>query len=226
MGAPVIGDVIPPQDLRFYKRSISSAFKAQQFLKRVVDILLSSIGLLVLSPILATLAVLVYIDSPGPVFYRSLRMGRNNKPFYMLKFRTMIVNADAQREALRKQANLQGELFKLSHDPRITKFGDFLRRYSLDEFPQLVNVLLGEMSLVGPRPLPPDESEMFEGPYKLRFRVLPGVTGLWQVSGRSSLSFEQLCQLELSYVLNWNLLQDLTILLRTIPAVLLKRGAF
>lgn len=136
------------------------------------------------------------------------------------------MNADALREQLRQEANLQGDLFKLENDPRVTPIGKLLRAYSLDEFPQLLNVLKGDMSLVGPRPLPADESELFETPFTLRFNVLPGVTGKWQVSGRSNLSFSDLCQLELSYVLQWNLLQDFAILLKTIPAVLMSKGAY
>lgn len=220
-----VGDFVLASDLRFYTRSLSMEFKVQQLIKRLSDIFLSFMGLALLMPVLISIAALTYIFSPGPIFYKSLRMGKNNKPFHMYKFRTMIVNADAIREKLRKEAHLEGQLFKMENDPRITKFGHFLRRYSLDELPQLLNVFIGNMSLVGPRPLPPDESALFKEPYTLRFNVLPGITGLWQVSGRSNLTFEQLCQLELNYVHRWSLGQDFSILLKTIPVVLLKKGA-
>lgn len=209
----------------FFNRSSQVAYRLQQILKRSFDIVAASLGLLVISPLLALIALLVKFGSEGPIFYKSERIGKNYQPFYMYKFRTMGVDADAKREALRQQANLQGELFKIEDDPRITRVGKVLRALSLDELPQLLNVLRGEMSLVGPRPLPPDESSLFDEPYTLRFHVYPGITGLWQVSGRSNLNFEQLCKLEMSYVMNWNLVNDIKILFQTLPAVLASRGA-
>lgn len=199
--------------------------KIQQGLKRTIDITGALTGLIVLSPVFFVLALLVKLTSPGPVFYNSLRVGKQYQPFYMLKFRTMQVNADAIRDQLRAEANLEGNLFKLANDPRITPIGKALRAFSLDELPQLVNVLKGDMSLVGPRPLPPDEAHLFEAPYTMRYDVLPGITGAWQVGGRSQLDFQQLCQLELGYVRQWNILKDIKILLKTVPAVLLSRGA-
>lgn len=209
----------------FFDRSSQFGYRVQQSLKRSFDIVAASLGLLAISPLLAVIALLIKLGSDGPVFYKSERIGKQYQPFYMYKFRTMGVDADAKRDALREQANLNGELFKLANDPRITKVGKVLRALSLDELPQLLNVLRGEMSLVGPRPLPPDESSLFDEPYTLRFQVFPGITGLWQVSGRSNLNFEQLCKLEMSYVMNWSLLQDIKILLKTLPAVLASRGA-
>jgi len=209
----------------FFNRSSQGVYRFQLFLKRTFDILAAGLGLLAISPLLGVIALLVKLGSDGPVFYKSERIGKNYKPFYMLKFRTMGVDADAKREALRSEANLQGELFKITNDPRITRVGKVLRALSLDELPQLLNVLRGEMSLVGPRPLPPDESEMFKEPYTLRFHVYPGITGLWQVSGRSNLNFDQLCNLEMSYVMTWNVFNDLKILFQTLPAVLASRGA-
>ena len=209
----------------FFDRSSQWGYRLQQMGKRSFDIVAATLGLLAISPLLAIIAVLIKLGSDGPVFYKSERIGKHYQPFYMYKFRTMGVDADAKREALREQANLQGELFKLANDPRITKVGKVLRALSLDELPQLLNVLRGEMSLVGPRPLPADESKLFDEPYTIRFQVYPGITGLWQVSGRSNLNFEQLCKLEMSYVMNWSLLQDLKILLKTLPAVLASRGA-
>ncbi len=201
-------------------------YRTQQFLKRFCDVVLSTLGLLAISPILLLLALLVKVTSPGPVLYKSLRIGKNSKPFYMYKFRTMQTNADDLRDELRAKANLQGNLFKIHNDPRVTPFGAFLRKFSLDEFPQLLNVIRGEMSLVGPRPLPPDESQLFEDPYTLRFFVLPGVTGLWQVSGRSALDFKKFCELELTYLKNWSIGMDLGILFKTIPAVTMRRGSY
>lgn len=212
-------------ELHFILQSSGFWFTAQQLVKRVFDILAASAGLLMILPLLLAISLLVKLTSEGPILYKSLRIGKNYQPFYMYKFRTMKVNADALREELRKQANLHGNLFKLTNDPRITPIGKFLRAFSLDELPQLLNVIRGEMSLVGPRPLPPDESELFEEPYTIRYQVNPGITGAWQVGGRSSLTFSQLCNLEFSYVMNWNLLVDLGILVKTVPAVLLKKGA-
>jgi lipopolysaccharide/colanic/teichoic acid biosynthesis glycosyltransferase len=201
-------------------------YKLQQGLKRLMDLTLTILGLIMISPILIVLGAMVKVTSPGPIFYKSLRIGKGYKPFYMLKFRTMRTDADALREQLRQEAGLEGNLFKIENDPRVTKFGAFLRAFSLDELPQLLNVLRGEMSLVGPRPLPPDESALFDAPYTLRFNATPGITGLWQVSGRSNLNFKQLCELEFSYVTDWRFFTDIAILFKTIPAVLASKGAY
>lgn len=207
-------------------KQATPGFWSQQQLKRIIDLTIALISLLLLSPVWVGIALLVWATSPGPVLYKSTRIGQGYRPFEMYKFRTMHVDADSLREALRKQANLQGNLFKLPHDPRVTRVGKFLRAFSLDELPQLLNVIRGEMSLVGPRPLPPDESHLFEAPYTMRYFVKPGITGIWQISGRSKLDFKKLCQLELSYILQWNAWQDIKILLKTIPVVLLREGAY
>ena len=198
----------------------------QQQFKQVVERLIALIALVSLSPALLVIALAIYIDNPGPVLYKSNRVGRNHEMFGMFKFRTMNVNADAQRDALRSEAGQEGQLFKLKNDPRVTRLGNFLRRFSIDEIPQLLNVVRGEMSLIGPRPLPADESGLFAGPFKHRFDVLPGLTGIWQVKGRSNTTFSQLCLLELNYLMNWNLLEDLKIIGLTIPAVLKSKGAY
>jgi lipopolysaccharide/colanic/teichoic acid biosynthesis glycosyltransferase len=210
----------------FLQRTSKWTHRIQSFFKRSFDIVAASLGLLVISPLLLLIALIVRFDSPGPIFYKSERVGRNGRNFPMYKFRTMSTNADALREQLRQQANLENGLFKMKDDPRVTKFGKLLRALSLDELPQLINVVLGDMSLVGPRPLPPDESRLFQEPYTLRFRVYPGITGAWQVSGRSNLAFGTLCQLELDYILQWSLMSDIRILLKTLPAVLASRGAY
>ena len=194
--------------------------------KRVLDVILATLGLLVLSPLLLLIALSIRLTSKGPIIYKSQRIGKNQKPFYMYKFRTMIPNAEQLRDALCQKENLNEQLFKLKNDHRVTPIGRFLRKYSLDEFPQLVNVIRGEMSLVGPRPYIPQESALFKAPFTARFSVMPGITGPWQVGGRSDLSFQQLCELELAYVQNWSLWTDALILLKTIPSVLLKKGAY
>lgn len=224
--APKIATISLHHELAFLVKSHQWVYQLQQGIKRAFDFCAASLGLIAISPLLLVIALLVKLTSPGPVLYKSERIGKNFKPFYMYKFRTMCVDTDAQRDALRAQANLQGDLFKMKNDPRVTPIGKFLRALSLDELPQLLNVVRGEMSLVGPRPLPRDESELFKDPYTLRFHVYPGITGLWQVSGRSKLSFNQLCELEMQYVTAWNLLTDVQILFRTIPAVLASRGAY
>jgi lipopolysaccharide/colanic/teichoic acid biosynthesis glycosyltransferase len=198
----------------------------QYALKRAADIILSVIGLAMLSPLLLLIAIAVYISSPGPVLYKSMRIGKDYKPFYMYKFRTMVINAEQQRETLLKNAKLDGQLFKLKRDPRVTRLGEFLRKYSLDEFPQLFNVIRGEMSLVGPRPYIPEESKMFKSPYTVRFALIPGITGPWQANGRSNLNFHQLCELEMNYIRNWTVWLDLKLLFKTIPSVVLKKGAY
>lgn len=212
-------------EIIFRQRVLKNHYKLQQILKRLFDLLGASLGLIAISPLLIGIALLIKLTCPGPVLYKSRRIGKNYEPFEMYKFRTMCVDADAKRDELRKNAKLEDDLFKLTDDPRITPLGKILRALSLDELPQLFNVVEGTMSLVGPRPLPPDESRLFKNPYTLRFQVSPGMTGSWQVNGRSTLRFDQLCQLEMAYVLHWNLLSDIKILVKTLPAVLESRGA-
>lgn len=219
-------DSVMRLEMAFLNRSVHWGYQLQQFLKRAFDVLAASLGLLAISPLLLLIAALVKFTSPGPILYKSQRIGKNFQPFGMYKFRTMCVDADAQREALRQQTEQTNGLFKLANDPRVTEVGKVLRALSLDELPQLLNVIRGEMSLVGPRPLPQDESELFQEPYTLRFQVFPGMTGAWQVGGRSNISFDKLCQLEMNYVMNWTLLADIKILLKTLPAVLASRGAY
>lgn len=194
--------------------------------KRFADIVLSLAGLTVLAPSMLIIAIAVFIDSPGPVLYRSPRVGKDRQMFDMFKFRTMELNADKAWEKLRRKKQREDGLFKMKDDPRVTGLGKFLRAYSLDEFPQLFNVLRGEMSLVGPRPFIKPESDLFEYPYTLRFTVTPGMTGPWQIMGRSNLSFRELCQHDLDYIVSWSLFQDVKLLFKTIPAVVFKHGAY
>ncbi len=195
-------------------------------LKRTFDLVLSTVGLIVLAPLLLAIAVAIKLSSRGPAIYRSIRPGMAGKPFYCFKFRTMREHAEQIQADLEPLNEQTGALFKIRRDPRLTRVGRFLRRFSLDELPQLVNVIRGEMSLVGPRPLPMRDFERLEEWHKKRYLVLPGITGLWQVSGRAELDFDDLVRLDFLYLERWSVFLDLAILLKTIPAVLTRRGAF
>jgi exopolysaccharide biosynthesis polyprenyl glycosylphosphotransferase len=195
-------------------------------LKRGFDLTVSSLIVVVGSPLWVAIAAAIKVTSRGPVFYRDRRIGLGERPFGMMKFRTMFADA-AQRQAALEAANeASGPLFKIKNDPRVTPVGRFLRRFSLDELPQVLNVLAGEMSLVGPRPLPVRDYEQLLPWHRKRYLVLPGMTGLWQVSGRIDLSFDDLVRLDFYYIENWSILLDITILGRTLPAVLASRGAY
>jgi exopolysaccharide biosynthesis polyprenyl glycosylphosphotransferase len=195
-------------------------------LKRTFDLVLSTFGLIALSPLLLVIAIAIKLSSRGPVIYRSVRPGISGEPFACLKFRTMRQDAEHVQSELELLNEKSGALFKIRNDPRLTRIGRMLRRFSLDELPQLLNVLRGEMSLVGPRPLPMRDYERLEEWHKKRYLVLPGITGLWQVSGRSDLDFDDLVRLDFLYLERWSMFLDLSILLKTIPAVLSRRGAF
>ena len=193
--------------------------------KRTFDIAGAAGGLLLMAPAMAVVAVLVKLDSRGPVLFRQTRVGRDSEPFPVLKIRTMVVDAEARLAELREQNEADGPLFKMANDPRITRIGKFLRMTSLDEVPQLWNVIRGDMSLVGPRPALPHETEEWDSLLTQRLRVKPGITGMWQVSGRSDTSFDDYTRLDLYYVDNWSLTTDLAILAKTVPVVLLRQGA-
>ena len=195
------------------------------FVKALLDRVLAALGLLLVLPLMAILAVLVKATSPGPVLFIQQRAGLHGRPFPMLKFRSMRVGAEAERATLLGANEMDGPVFKISRDPRVTPVGHVLRGWSLDELPQLLNVLAGQMSLVGPRPLPLIESRALTGVHRRRLSFKPGITGLWQVSGRSNLTFRDWMVLDLQYIDNWSLGLDLAILLRTLPALLLARGA-
>ena len=196
------------------------------FVKRAFDIAGSLLLLVVLSPVLLVISLAVALSSRGGVFYRSMRPGIGGAPFACLKFRTMYTDADQRQADLESLNEASGALFKIRDDPRMTSVGRVLRRFSLDELPQLVNVLLGQMSLVGPRPLPQRDYDRLEDWHKKRYLVLPGITGLWQISGRSELDFDDLVRLDFLYLERWSVGLDLSILLKTVPAVLSRRGAF
>ncbi|MHB8491384.1 MAG: sugar transferase [Solirubrobacteraceae bacterium] len=203
------------------------AFEGIDFaLKRGFDIVGAALLLVLLSPLLLTIVVAVKLTSRGPVLFRSMRPGIGQRPFACLKFRTMYVDADERQDELDALNEASGALFKIRDDPRLTPVGGFLRRFSLDELPQLINVLRGDMSLVGPRPLPERDFELLEDWHRKRYLVLPGMTGLWQVSGRSELDFDELVRLDFMYLERWSLALDLAIIAKTIPAVLTRRGAY
>jgi exopolysaccharide biosynthesis polyprenyl glycosylphosphotransferase len=195
-------------------------------IKRTFDLVFSTVLLVLLSPILLASAFAVKLSSRGPAIYHSTRPGMAGRPFRCFKFRTMRVHADQVQADLESLNEASGALFKIRQDPRLTSVGRLLRRFSLDELPQLVNVIRGEMSLVGPRPLPMRDFERLEDWHKKRYLVLPGITGLWQVSGRSELDFDDLVRLDFLYLERWSVFLDLVIMLKTIPAVLSRRGAF
>lgn len=195
-------------------------------LKRTVDIVGAAFALLMLSPLLLVLAIMIRRDSAGPIFFRQERVGRDGTAFEMYKFRSMVENAEAELVSLQEKNEGSGLLFKLRDDPRVTKVGSWMRRYSLDELPQFLNVLKGQMSLVGPRPPLPSEVANYEGHTSRRLYIKPGVTGLWQVSGRSDLGWQESIRLDLYYVENWSLTVDFMIIWRTVKVVLHPEGAY
>jgi lipopolysaccharide/colanic/teichoic acid biosynthesis glycosyltransferase len=222
-GVPV-PSAIPLVDERLTKGSL------RFLVKRAIDLVGASVGLLMLAPVIGVIALLIRLDSRGPVLFKQLRRGHRGQAFWILKFRTMSANAEQQLVELESSNEAGGVLFKVRNDPRITRLGATLRRYSLDEIPQLINVLWGEMSLVGPRPLPLRDSELLfasdaEG-YERRLTVLPGLTGPWQVSGRSKLNHERMMELDLDYVNNWTIGRDLWLICKTFLVVLLRVGAY
>jgi exopolysaccharide biosynthesis polyprenyl glycosylphosphotransferase len=194
--------------------------------KRCMDTIAASLLILLISPIYILTAIAIKLDSKGSIIYKQHRIGRNGKRFSMLKFRSMISNADALLKELESKNEADGLAFKIKDDPRITKVGKFIRKYSIDELPQLFNVLKGDMSLVGPRPPLPHEVDHYGDLEWRRLEVLPGITGLWQVSGRSDLSFQQWMNLDIYYIENWSIAFDIKILLKTIPVVLKGEGAY
>ena len=199
---------------------------ADWVVKRSFDLLVSGAVLVLGLPIWLLVALAIKLDSPGPVFFRDVRIGLNERRFDMLKFRTMHAGAAEQQAQLEAANEAEGALFKIRSDPRVTRVGALLRRFSIDELPQVLNVLRGQMSLVGPRPLPVRDFGLLEPWHKKRYLVLPGMTGVWQVSGRSTASFDDLVRLDFYYLENWSIWLDISILMKTVPAVLGRRGAY
>lgn len=198
----------------------------QVLTKRTLDVLLAGLGLIVLSPVLVVIALAIRLDSPGPIIFRQKRIGKGGAEFTCLKFRSMCVDAEARIADLKCHNEATGPLFKMRQDPRRTRVGRFLRRTSLDELPQLWNVLRGEMSVIGPRPALASEVREYAPWHRRRLEVAPGITGLWQVSGRSDLTFDEGVLLDVYYIENWSLFLDLRILIKTVPSVLLGAGAY
>jgi exopolysaccharide biosynthesis polyprenyl glycosylphosphotransferase len=194
--------------------------------KRAIDIVGSIILLILVAPLMLVVILAIRIDSPGPAVFRHRRVGRSGQEFRIYKFRSMIQGAEELQSELEPLNEADGPLFKIRDDPRLTRVGRFLRRTSIDELPQLFNILRGEMSLVGPRPGTPEEVEKYEPWQRERLSIWPGLTGLWQVSGRSNVPFAEMCQLDIYYIENWSLSLDLRILLRTIPYVIFRHGAY
>jgi exopolysaccharide biosynthesis polyprenyl glycosylphosphotransferase len=198
--------------------------RSSAVVKRAFDLLGATLGLLAVSPLLAVIAVAIKLDSRGPVFFRQLRVGQHGERFYMLKFRTMVPDAEALKDGLRDRNEAQEGLFKIADDPRVTRVGRFLRKSALDELPQLFNILKGEMSLVGPRPLVIEEDQRVEGWHRRRLELTPGMTGHWQILGPSRVPLAEMVAIDYLYVANWSLWKDVKILLRTVPHVLCRRG--
>lgn len=220
----VIDSIYGRPMLNLRKRSLTSR---QQVVKRMLDLALSTLVLVPFGlPLMLVIAVMIKLDSPGPVFFRQKRLTRKGVIFWVYKFRSMRVNAEAELAQLEHVNEATGPIFKMRDDPRVTRVGKWLRRTSLDELPQVFNILLGEMSWVGPRPPLPSEVELYEDWQKRRLGTTTGLTGLWQVSGRSLLPFEEMAKLDLYYVENWSIWLDLKILLMTIPAVVKAKGAY
>jgi exopolysaccharide biosynthesis polyprenyl glycosylphosphotransferase len=192
-------------------------------LKRVIDIILSGLALVLLSPILLIVALLIKLTMPGPILYKNERLGKNLRPFILYKFRTMKINADKEKNKLKNEVN---GLFKMKDDPRITPFGKILRRTCIDELPQLINIFIGDMSLVGPRPHLQEELPNFSGWRMARFKVKPGLTGLWQVNGRHELNFDKAVLYDIYYVKHMSLLLDISIILKTIPSIIMTKGRY
>ncbi|GIV16762.1 MAG: multidrug MFS transporter [Armatimonadota bacterium] len=200
--------------------------RSYRLAKRALDVVVASIGLILLAPLMLLIAIAIKLDSPGPVLFRQVRIGKGGKPFWFIKFRSMVKNAEQiKRELIPKNEVRGGPVFKMRNDPRVTRVGRFLRRYSLDELPQLIHVLHGEMSLVGPRPPLPSEVASYGEWEMRRLSVTPGLTCLWQISGRSDIGFREWVELDHIYIDTMSFWTDLKILLFTVPAVITGKGA-
>ena len=227
-GASAVGQAVPRVSEAERARLIS-ALPTGGYVswgKRFLDVVLALVAGTLVLPLVPLIALAIRLDSPGPVLYRSVRLGRHGRPFVFYKFRSMVVGAHESARYVRHLNESEGPVFKSARDPRVTRVGRFLRRTSIDELPQLMNVLRGDMTLVGPRPPIPEEAEAYAPWQRLRLEVKPGLTCLWQVSGRSKLGFEEWMRLDIQYIQSMSLSTDLKILMRTIPAVLSREGAY
>ena len=220
------GEYVPGQAVPLFELRPPILTGADWVVKRAFDLAIAALVLVLGLPLWLLIAALIKLDSRGPVFYSDTRIGLGERPFAMLKFRTMVAGAAAKQAALESANEASGALFKIRRDPRVTRVGRVLRRFSIDEVPNVVNVFRGQMSLVGPRPLPVRDYELLEPWHRRRSHVLPGMTGLWQIAGRSDLTFDDLVRLDFYYLENWSLWLDITILVKTVPAVVSRRGAY
>lgn len=219
-----------PLSPRQYKVKImiwNTMIKATKLIKRIFDIVAASILILLTSPLFFLTTLAIYIENPGPIIYSQTRVGKDGRHFRFFKFRSMVIGADKMKQELvKKNESKDGVIFKMKEDPRVTHVGRIIRKFSIDELPQLLNVLIGDMSLVGPRPALPKEVALYTLEQRKRLHVLPGITGIWQVSGRSEIPFTNQVQLDLDYIKSTSLTGDIIILLKTIPAVLAGKGAY
>lgn len=213
------------EQIRISHKKIDSR-KGYRFVKRCFDIVLSAIGLIVLSPLMAIIAYKIKNEDGGPVFYKQVRVGKDGRHFEMYKFRSMITNADQLLEKLKSQNEVTGAMFKMKHDPRITDVGHFIREHSLDELPQLINVLKGDMSLVGPRPPLPSEVKQYTDYDKQRLYVIPGCTGLWQVTERNNVGFDEMVRLDLKYIKKSSIGYDFWIIIKTMTIIFKPNGSY
>lgn len=213
------------EKIQISRKEIESR-KGYHFVKRFFDIALSVIGLIILSPLMLIVAYKIKKEDGGPVFYKQVRVGKNGCHFKMYKFRSMVTNADQLLEELKDQNDVDGAMFKMKHDPRITKIGHFIREHSLDELPQLVNVLKGDMSLVGPRPPLPSEVDQYTEYDKQRLYVVPGCTGLWQATVRNKVGFNEMVQLDIQYIQKAGLIFDLWIIWKTVEIIIKPNGSY
>ena len=216
------------EDSYFIPRDLdqSKSKPVQWLIRRMLELPLTLIGFIVILPIFIVISIAIKLESDGPILFKQIRMGKHGKPFYMYKFRSMYKDAEEQLDSLKEHNETNELMFKMFNDPRVTKVGKFLRKYSLDELPQLFNVIRGEMGLIGFRPPIPSEVENYRSWHFSRFASLPGLTGPWQVNGRSNIkNFDDVISLEFEYTKNWNLLKDLEILAKTVPVVLSGRDS-
>lgn len=219
-------DVLDVAGIPMLSPHITQLSRSARVFKRAADVLIAGLGLLILSPLLLIIAILIRLDSPGLAIFSQQRVGRDGKLFSVYKFRSMVEDADQIKDEMRHLNEAEGPMFKIRDDPRRTRMGRFLRRTSLDELPQLWNVLRGDMSLIGPRPALPEEVAEYAEWHRRRLAATPGITGLWQISGRSDLPFDEMALLDIYYIENWSPWMDTSILLRTLPIVLFGNGAY
>ena len=218
-------DLLESKAVSLNKEQIKSRFMYHS-IKRIFDFMAAICGVIILSPVMLVIAILIKVEDHGPVFYKQVRVGKNGKKFKMYKFRSMFVNADKMLAKLKEQNNVEGPMFKMKDDPRITKVGHFIRKHSLDELPQFLNVIKGDMSLVGPRPPLPSEVAEYSDYDKQRLYVTPGCTGLWQATERNEVGFSEMVQLDIQYIQRASFMFDLWIIWKTVEIIIKPNGSY